>query len=174
VPTNSNLRIPDFVKYLAIAFVIVAILLAVVLWGNRGSQVRLEGRVLKTRLVPTEAGATLAVLEARIDNPANVTFVVRDVHFRAVLADGTTLDADPVPQIDLDRLLAYLKIYGPRYNPVMKAKDSLPGRSETDRTIAGIFARKPADIEHRKGFVIEVEDVDGAVTRIAETGAESK
>jgi len=170
VPSTNRLQIPDFVKYLAIAGVIVAVLLAVLLWFNRGAQVRLEGRILKTRLVPTTDTACLAVLEARINNPSDVTFVVRDVHFKVLLADGTTLDGDQVAQIDLDRVLGFLKLYGPRYNPVLKAKDSFTGSSQTDRTIVASFARPVADIERRKGFIIEVDDVDGAVTRLAETG----
>jgi hypothetical protein len=174
VPNNNKLQIPDFVKYLAIAGLIVAVLLAIVLWGNRGAQVRLEGRILKTRLIPTDDAACLAVLEARINNPSNVTFVVKDVHFKVLLADGTTLDGDQVAQMDLDRVLGFLKIHGPRYNPVLKPKDSFTGSSQSDRTIVASFPRSAAAIERRKGFIIDVDDVDGAVTRLAEAGAERK
>ena len=153
MPNINTLRIPDFVKYLAIAMLIVAVLLALVLWGNRGAQVRLEGKILKTRLIP---------------------FVVKDVHFRVLLADGTTLDGDQVAQMDLDRVLDFLKIHGPRYNPVLKPKASFTGKSQVDRTIVASFPRSAADIERRKGFIIEVDDVDGAVTRLAEAGAEHK
>ena len=174
MPNTKQLQIPDFVKYLGIAFLIVAVLLALVLWGNRGSQVRLEAKILKTRLIPTDDAACLAVLEARVNNPANVKFVVKDVRFRVVLADGTSLDGDQVAQMDLDRVLDYLKIHGPRYNPVLKPKDSFNGNSTVDRTIVASFPRAAADIEKRKGFVIEVDDVDGAVTRLAEPGAERR
>ncbi len=172
MPNINKLQIPDFVKYLAIALLIVAVLLALVLWGNRGAQVRLEGKILKTRLIPTDDAACLAVLDARIKNPSNVIFVVKDVHFRVLLADGTTLDGDQVAQMDLDRVLDYYKIHGPRYNPVLKPKDSFKGAFQADRTIVASFPRSAADIERRKGFIIEVDDVDGAVTRLAEAGAE--
>jgi hypothetical protein len=174
VLNNNKLPTPDFAKYLAIAGLIVAVLLALVLWGNRGAQLRLEGRVLKTRLIPTDTAACLAVLEARINNPSNVTFVVRDVHFKVLLADGTTLDGDQVAQMDLDRVLGFLKIHGPRYNPVLKPRDSLAGSSQTDRTIVASFPRSASEIERRKGFIIDVDDVDGVVTRLVGGGTESK
>lgn len=174
MPNINNMRVPDFVKYLGIACLIVTVLLALVLWSNRSSQVRLEGKILKTRLIPTDDAACLAVVEARIDNPAKVLFVVRDVHFKVLLADGTVLDGDPVAQMDLDRVLDFLKIHGPRYNPVLKARDSFKGASQSDRTIVASFPRAVSAIERRKGFIIEVDDVDGPVTRMAEAGAEGK
>lgn len=172
---NSNkFQIPSFVKYLAIACVIVAGLLALILYNNRGSQVRLESKILKTRLIPADDASTLAVLEVRITNPANVTFVVRDVHAQVILADGTQLDGLPVAQIDLDRVLDALKIHGPRYNPVLKAKDSFAGSWQGDRTVVATFPRAAVEIERRKGFILVVDDVDGAVTRWAEVRADSK
>jgi hypothetical protein len=91
-----------------------------------------------------------------------------------ILADGTELDGDLVAQIDLDRVLEGLKIYGPRYNPVLKAKDSFTGSWQGDRTVVATFPRSAAEIERRKGFVIDVDDVDGAVVRWAEAAAEGK
>lgn len=174
MPDKNNFQIPAFAKYLAIAGLIVAVLFALVLWNNRGAQVRLDSRILKTRLIPADEASTIAVLEVRIKNPSNVTFVVSDVHTKAILADGTEVDGDPVAQIDLDRVLDGLKIHGPRYNPVLKAKDSFTGSWQGDRTVVAIFPRAAAEIERRKGFIILVDDVDGAVTRWTETGAESK
>ena len=170
----DKLSIPSFVKYLAIAFLIVAGLLALILLNNRGSQVRLDSRILKTRLIPADEESTLAVLEIRITNPSNVTFVVRDVHPKVILADRTELEGIPVAQVDLDRVLEALKIHGPRYNPVLKARDSFAGSWQGDRTVAATFPRSAAEIERRRGFVIEVDDVDGAVTRWAESGADRK
>ena len=174
VPNSNKFQIPSFVKYLGIAFLIVAGLVALVLYNNRGSQVRLESRIVKTRLIPADDASTLAVIEVRIKNPSNVTFVVRDVQTKVILADGTELDGLPVAQIDLDRVLDALKIHGPRYNPVLKARDSFSGLWQGDRTVVATFPRAAAEIERRKGFIIVVDDVDGAVTRWAELGAESK
>jgi hypothetical protein len=170
----NKFEIPNFLKYLAIAGLILAVVMAVVLFINRGSQIRLDSRILKTRLIPADDASTLAVIEVRITNPSNIKFVVRNVQPKVILADRTELDGIPVAQVDLDRVLDALKIHGPRYNPVLKARDSFTSSWQGDRTVAATFPRSAAEIERRKGFVIEVEDVDGAVTRWAETGADGK
>ena len=174
VPDKKRFEIPAFVKYLGIAFAIVGVILIVILWGNRGSQLRLESRILKTRLIPAAETSTIAVLEVRLKNPSNVLFVVRDVRAKVVLADGTEVDGDPVAQMDLDHVLDALKIYGPRYNPVLKTKDSFAPAWQGDRTVVATFPRAAADIEKRKGFIISVEDVDGVTTRLDEAGAQGR
>ena len=161
--------IPDCVKYLAIAGVIVAIAVAVIFWANRGSQTRLEAKVLKTRIIETEDGSTLAVVELRIHNPANVAFVTREVQLQVTQANGATVDGAAVTQDDLDRLLAYYKLYGPRYNPVLRGKEKLAGGVTVDRTVAAAIPLAPKAVETRKAFVVTVDDVDGIVERLEET-----
>lgn len=167
-------QLPDFVKYLLIACAIVALIVALVVWGNRGARVRLEAHILKTRLIPTDEATTLAVLEVRIHNPADVLFVIREAHLNVLLPDGTELEGASVTQDDLDRFLDYFKIYGSRYNPVLRTKERFHVGSLTDRTIAASFPRPAAVIEKRRGFVLELTDVDGAVTRIDQLEAAGK
>jgi hypothetical protein len=167
VANKLKFRLPDFVKYLLIACAIVAVIVALVVWANRGAQVRLEARVLKTRLIPTDDAAALAVLEVRIHNPADVLFVIREARLKVQLADGSEVEGAPVTQGDLDRFLDYYKVYGGRFNPVLRTKERFPGGSLTDRTVAASFPRSADDIAKRRGFILEVADVDGAVTRIA-------
>jgi len=168
VAHKLKFQIPDFAKYLLIACVIVALIVALVLWFNRGAQVRLEARVLKTRLIPTDESTTLAVLEVRIHNPADVLFVIREAHLNVLLADGTELEGASVTQDDLDRFLDYFKIYGGRYNPVLRTKERFHAGSLTDRTVAASFPRSTAGIEKRRGFALELTDVDGVMTRITQ------
>ena len=66
------------------------------------------------------------------------------------------------------------RAYGGRFNPVVHTKERFPGGSLTDRTVAASFQRSVADIEKRRGFVLELDDVDGAVTRITQMEAAGK
>jgi len=166
VANQNQFHIPDFFRYLVIACVIVGIVVAIVFWTNRGSQVRLEARVVKTRIIPTDDAAALAVLEVRIQNPANVLFVICETHLKAVLADGSEVEGVPVTEGDLDRYLGYYKVYGPRFNPVLRTKEKIHANTMIDRTIAASFPRSAAELEKRRGFALEVVDLDGAVTRI--------
>ena len=166
--TKIEFQIPDFVKYLLIACVIVALIVAVVLWFNQSARVRLEARILKTRLVPTDESTTLVVLEVRIHNPSNVLFVIREAHLNVLLADGSELEGAPVTQDDLDRFLDYFKIYGSRYNPVLRTKEKFHAGSLADRTVAASFPRSVAEIGKRRGLALELTDADGAMTRVTQ------
>ena len=171
MPQPPSIRIPDFVKYLGIAALIVAAILAVVVFSNRGSHLRLDAHVLKVRLIPAGDDSSIAVLETRVQNPSDVLFLVREARLKVLLNDGTELTGDQVAQSELDRILDALKIYGPRYNPVIKGRDRFTARSTTDRTVVASFPRSAAALETRKGFTIEIEDVDGPIVSFDETGA---
>ncbi len=101
-------------------------------------------------------------------------FVIREAHLNVLLRDGTELEGAPVTQDDLDRFLDYFKTYGGRYNPVLRTKERFHAGSLTDRTIAASFPRPASVIEKRRGFVLELIDVDGAVTRIDQAEAAGK
>lgn len=61
--------LPPMARNLMLGLMAVAILAGVALLVNRGSQVRLEGSILKVRVVPTDDNACLAVVDFRVKNP---------------------------------------------------------------------------------------------------------
>jgi len=144
-------------------------LLTFVLWFfNLGSQVRLESKIVKVRIVPTDDEACVAVLELRLKNPAQTPFVVRTVTTTAIDASGAELTSDQVAQMDLDRVLEYNKAAGPRYNPVLFTKRKMPGGSEQDWTVAASFKVPAQKLESRRNFTIRIDEVDGVVVTIQE------
>jgi len=157
------------------ALCLVALAVGLFFWANRGSQAHLDAKILKVRVIPAEDGSAIAVVEVRISNPADALFMVREAPMKAVMADGKELEGAAINQTDLDRLLEFYKIYGSRYNAVIKARDRFaPHSVATDRTVAASLACSAADLEKRKGFVIELSDVDGEVVRVAENQAVAK
>jgi hypothetical protein len=137
-------------------------------WTNRGSQVRLEASIVKARLVRTDEKACVAVFEVRIKNPASVPFVIRSVQTTAVDAAGAVTESDPVPQIDLDRVLQYYPQTGPRFNDVLHGKAKLLGGVQKDWTVGASFHVSEQTLEARQRFEIVIEDVDGVVVKVAE------
>lgn len=162
------MKIPGFVKFLAIGIAIAAIVAGLGLYVNRGSHVGLEGAIVKVRLISTDENSCVAVLELRLSNPADIRFLVRDVEIAVDGVKGQTLTVPSIPQIDLDRVLDYFKLAGPRYNPVLRMKENIPGKTDLDRTVAGSFAVPEAALAARSGFRVLIRDVDGPVTEIKE------
>lgn len=154
--------VPPLVKYGLMGAVAAALAIGLAMWGNRGSQVRLEVSEVKARTVATDEKASILILELRIKNPAQVPFVVREVRVRAVAGQGET-NGRLVAEPDLDRVLDYYRHLGPRYNATLKIKERIAGGSQLDRTVAASFELAEQALMARTGVVLEIEDVDGAV-----------
>lgn len=156
------------IRYFALALVLVALVVGIVFYLNRGSQVRLEGSVVKVRTIATGDDASLAVLELRIANPARTPFVVREATLSILQSNGEQLDGLMASQVDLDRTLGYFPTAGPRYNEVLRARSQIAGGSKGDWTIAAAFPLAEASLAARKNFLLTIQDVDGVVVSFNE------
>ena len=157
-----------FLKYVLIGLGIVAVVVAASLFFNRGAHVRLSGKILKTRVVQTDTNSAVMVFDVRLTNPAAVPFLVKDVAVRLTEENGAEVEGDRVAQMDLDRLLDYYKYHGPRYTPMLLARERIKPGETLDRTIAGSFPRSEKQIDQRKGLILRIADSDGTFTDIAE------
>lgn len=161
-------RAAELAKYTLAAAVLVAAVIAVVFYLNKGSNVRLEGKILKVRAIPTGEGASLALVDFRVTNPANVRFIVKDIKVRLTREDGSSVDGLVAAQGDLDRVIGYFPAYGPRYNDVLKGKSQMGGGQKADWCVGAGFDLDASAIEKRKNLTLVVQDVDGALVEIAE------
>lgn len=157
--------VPPLVKYTLAGLVAAALAVGLAIWGNRGSQVRLEVEEVKARTVGTDDSSSILILELRIRNPAQTPFVVREVRMKASTQGRGEAEGMVVSEMDLDRVLDYYKQLGPRYNPTLKVKEKLGGGAAEDRTVAASFPWPEAALLARSGVIVEIEDVDGVVVK---------
>lgn len=157
--------VPPLVKYTLAGLVAASIAVGLAMWGNRGSQVRLEVQEVKARTVGTDENSSILILELRIKNPAQTPFVVREARVSAAHQNRGEAGGMPVAELDLDRVLDYYRHLGPRYNPTLKVKEKIAGGAQIDRTLAASFAWPEAALQARSGVTVEIEDVDGVVVR---------
>jgi hypothetical protein len=156
-------NIPPLLKYTLMGAVAAAIAVGLAVWGNRGSQVRLEIDEVKSRTVATDDNSSILILELRVKNPAQVPFVIRAIRMSAKVAGRGEVSGVVVAEPDLDRVLDYYRHVGPRYNPTLKVRERLIGASLADRTVAASFPLPEQLLVARSGVVLEIEDVDGVV-----------
>ncbi len=160
--------LPPLVKGVALGLLAVAALVGLAFLLNRGSQTRLDGAILKTRTIATDEKASIAVVDFRIKNPARALFLVKEVTLTAICADGKPVDGKPVPQSDLDRVLEYNPLAGPRFNPVLRTREKLTGGTEVDRTAAGSFPLSDQELQARRNLILKIQDADGVTVEIPE------
>jgi hypothetical protein len=162
-PDNSGL-----IKTTLIGVALVGLLVAAALWFNRGSNVRLEGRILKVRAIATGEEASLALVDFRIQNPAKVRFLVQEVRLSVTRENGEVVEGLVSAQSDLDRVLQYFPAEGPRYNEVLRPKSNIGGGAQSDWCVGAGWDFPARILEGRKNLTVTIEDVDGAVVVLQE------
>lgn len=171
------------IGYLAVGLAIAAIAVFLTLTANQGSHLRLEGNILKVRVLPlTNSGASIVFVDFRATNPSNVPMVVNGTKLRLVPGGGDTKDkkaAEPIDGVvisksDMDALFQNEKLLGLKYNDVLSLQDRIEPHKTVDRMIGARFEVPEAAINSRKSLTVLIEDVDGATTEIGETAVAQK
>lgn len=155
-------------RYIAIGLTLVTALVGIVLFVNSRTLARLEGNIVQVRSVATDTRANVVILEVRMTNPGRTLFMVKEVSVLIETADGQLLEAEAAPEPDIDRLLSYHKLIGPRYNPTLKSRQRIDPGVTGDYTIAGAFALTEEELASRKALRVKITDVDGAVVEIGQ------
>lgn len=163
-------RIRRFLPFLLAGLGAVSLLVVLLFWVQRGAHLELKGRIQKVRTLALPDSSTVVVIDFRFVNTANYPFVVRRVDVLLDGADGRTLEGSVVSEADAESLFRYYPLLGQKYNPSLVVRTRIAARQSLDRMIAARFELREEDVERRKGLRVRVEDVDGAVSEIAEGG----
>jgi hypothetical protein len=147
--------------FFGIGLIAVAIAVVVILAGNKGSHLQLEGKILKVRTGELGEGNSIAVMDFRVENPSDIPFVVGNVAVSLEKADGTMEDGITVSKADLKQLFQYNRFLGDQYNDGLGLRDTLAPHSKVDRMVAGHFEVSEQALERAKAVHLSIQDVDG-------------
>ena len=151
-----------------IGLVVVAIIVAGVLYTQRGAHIQVTGQFLKVRTAPLDEHSSAAVIDFRVTNPADYPFQVNDVTVVLDGVPGAQPEGTTVSDSDTDRLLAGVPLLGQRYNPTLMARVRIAPHQTRDFMVAARFEVPEADLEKRKRLVLRISEVDGAMSEISE------
>jgi hypothetical protein len=158
-----------FLIFLVAGLGVVGVLLGIFLTATAGAHLRLEGKILKVRVLALPGNAaSLVVVDFRATNPSDVLFVGSSVTLRLNPASGEAIDGLPISKPDVENVFRYEKLLGPQFNPVYSLQDRIPAHQRVDRMTAARFDVPEADINNRKNLRVRLEDVDGAVAEFGE------
>jgi hypothetical protein len=96
---------------------------------------------------------------------------VKEVEVAVIGASGERHEGLVAAQTDLDRVLGYFPLAGPRHNPVLMFRERIRGGETVDRTVAASFSIPVQVLESRQGFELHIQDADGAVIASLEKSA---
>jgi hypothetical protein len=157
-----------FAATFAIGIGIIAIVVVGILYMQRGARIGLSGTVLKVRTAPLDENSTIAVIDFRFANPANVPFWVRSVSLVMEDKDGSQYDGKVISETDAKRLFEAMPLLGEKFNETLVLRDKIPGHTSQDRMVAARFEAPEARINSRKRFLVRIEEVDGAISELSE------
>jgi hypothetical protein len=157
------------VKYVGIGLLLIATLIGSLFLLNRGSQIRIEGTMKKVRLQKLYEKSTLLVFDFRFSNPADFPFIVSEVTSTCTLQDGSEVAGELVTDADAKPIFEFHALtLGAKYNESLVRRSRVAPKTTEDRMIAMTYLVEPEALEKRKGCVLQVKDVDGAVSKIVE------
>lgn len=159
----------QFLVFLAIGLAVVAIVLGFTFWGTSRARLNLEGKILKVRTLATDDKNAIIVVDFRVQNQsAKQVFVVKDAVVVVNTADGKQVEGDTIARTDVNRVLDYYKILGPKFNETLIMRDKVAGGQTMDRMVASTVALPEADVENRKSITLRLHDVDGPTFELTE------
>jgi hypothetical protein len=156
--------------FVGIGLVAVAIVIAWILYMQRGAQIELVGSIQKVRTLPLDDNSTAAVLDFRLRNPSDYSFVVRKVDVTMLDPSGQTQDGLVVAEVDAKRLFDYYPVLGQKFNQTLLIRTKIKPRETIDRMLMVRFDAPEKMVQQRKSLSIRIEEVDGAVTEITGGG----
>lgn len=157
------------VKYVGLGLLLIVALISAVFFVNRGSQIRIEGTIKKVRMQKLYEKSTLLVFDFRFSNPADFPFVVSEVTSTCTLNDGKELTGELVTDADAKPIFEYHALtLGAKYNESLIRRSRVAPKTVEDRMIAMTYPVDPEVLDARTGCVLQVKDVDGAVSTIVE------
>ena len=158
-----------FWMFLAAGLAVVGALVFTMFTATQGAHLRLEGKILKVRVLALSgSAASIVVVDFRATNPSDVPFVVNAVTLHLVPATGDAVDGQIVSKADIENIFRYEKLLGPKYNPVLSLQDRIPPHQTLDLMAGARFELPEAAINARKKLRIRIDDVDGAVAELSE------
>ncbi len=146
----------------------VGLVVAGILFMQRGARIGLVGHIGKVRTAPLDDNSSVVVLDFHFENPGNVLFVVRSVTVYLEEKDGKQYDGRTISEMDAKRLFEGLPLLGQKYSDTLVERDRIPGHTAQDRMVSARFEAPESRLEARRRFLIRIEEVDGKVSEISE------
>jgi hypothetical protein len=155
--------------FLAAGLAVVGGLIFTMLTATQGAHLRLEGKILKVRVLALPGrAASIAVVDFRVTNPSNVPFVVNSVTLHLEPATGDAADGATISKNDIENIFRYEKLLGPKYNDTLSLQDRIAPHKTADLMAGARFEVPDAAVNSRKAIRLRIEDVDGTSAELTE------
>ena len=155
----------QFVSAFTIGLIAVAVVVAVVLYMQRGAHMELTGP-MTVSVHGTDENTALAMINLHITNPADYGFQVANVTVTLETNAGE-FSTTTIGRVDAKRLADAMPEFGP-FHPTLYTKYTIPPHSTGDYTVLAQYSAPERILNDRKRFVVRVQEINGKVAEFDE------
>ena len=155
----------QFLTAFAIGLAAVAVVVAGIMYMQRGAHMELTG-VMTVRVHATDENTALALIDVHIANPADYGFEVGNVTVTLETKSGefpTTI----ISRVDAQRLAGAMPELGP-FHPTLYTKYIIPAHSTGNYTLLAQYSAPERILNDRKRFVVRVKEINGKTAEFSE------
>jgi hypothetical protein len=155
----------QFLSAFTIGLVAVAVVVAGIMYMQRGAHMELTG-AMTVRVHATDENTALALIQIHIANPADYGFQVNNVTVTLETNAGA-FPTTVISQVDTKRLAEAMPELGP-FHPTLFTRYVIPARSTGDYTLLAQYSAPERILNDRKRFVVRVEEINGKAAEFSE------
>ena len=156
------------VRFTLIGAAIAALVCGLVVWNQWHAHFELQGRIMKVRTQKSTDTDTLIVVDARLINPSEYPFTIREIVPSITTMTGEKIDGTMVAGVDAEQVFQAYPSLGQKFNDALKFRDTIAPGQKTDRTIVVTFSAPFEQIDQRKNLTLRLEESRGAVAEFVE------
>ena len=154
--------------FFGIGLGVVAILMAVIMFWQRGSQLEMGGSILKVRTLALDDQSAAAILDFRVVNPSKYTVVVRRADVALVDRSGNALEGAAISEMDARGLFQYFPALGQKYNDSLVVRTKIGPHQSLDCMLAARFEISEKELQARRRLSVHIEDLNGPSVDLVE------
>ena len=155
----------QFLSAFAIGLVAVAVVVAGIMYMQRGAHMELTG-AMTVRVHGTDENTALALIDLHIANPADYGFQIGNVTVTLETNAGQ-FPTTVISRVDSQRLADAMPELGP-FHPTLYTKYVIPARTTGDYTLLAQYSAPERILNDRKRFVVRIEEINGKTTEFSE------
>ena len=166
---KTKLKLEGLPLYVLLTLAGLAVVVAGIFYFNKGSHIRLEGNIQKVRTAATTDTTSVAVIDFHLSNPASYPFVVNNADVICETDSGEQITGRFGSTSAVKQLFQYKALeLGQIFNNQLTMNTRIAPGQSLDAMVVGAFDVPEATLHSRKRLLIRIQEVDRAVTEIAE------
>ena len=155
----------QFLSAFAIGLVAVAVVVAGIMYMQRGAHMELTG-AMTVRVHATDENTALALIDLHIANPADYGFQIGNVTVTLETNAGQ-FPTTVISRVDSQRLADAMPELGP-FHPTLYTKYVIPARTNGDYTLLAQYSAPERILNDRKRFVVRIQEINGKTAEFSE------